>query len=166
MVNIKLTNVNYICASNSERRPMQLCSVKDSVFSSYIVHQIHRPYGKFYLFESYVVSEIEEGVVFGSLQAYDIFALLMEFYDGIKRPMRFVYLSNRIYSYSTKPVDWLDFKFMGVYMIGYGIVDNRERAVQNASIEKNFVPCEIDVFENLSKAINWSMDLQLQWDSN
>lgn len=42
---------------------MQLCSVKDSFISNYIIHQIHRPYGSFYLFDSYVVSEINEGVM-------------------------------------------------------------------------------------------------------
>jgi len=160
-INKHLTYVNYICAIKFGGKFMQLCSVKDSYFSEYIIHQIHRPYGKFYLFESYVVSEIEEGVVFGGMETLDIFTYLTEFYDGIKRPTQFVYISNRINSFAVKPVDWLNFAFMGAYMIGYCIVDDSSRARERASLEEKFVPSSFAVFNNLELAIRWSFAIYM-----
>ena len=139
---------------------MPLYSIKESDYSPYILHKIHRPYANFYLFDNFVVSEVCEGAVFGGMEALDIFLLLMEFYDGVKRPMEFVYLSNRVNSYSTRPVDWLDFKFMDQYLKGYGIIDDRIRAEQSAYLEKQFVPCEFKHFRDLESAAQWAVELQ------
>ncbi|BAO54584.1 hypothetical protein [Nonlabens marinus] len=139
---------------------MPLYSIKESDYSQYILHKIHRPYADFYLFDNFVVSEVHEGAIFGGMEALDIFSLLMEFYDGVKRSMEFVYLSNRVNSYSTRPVDWLDFKFMDQYLKGYGIIDDRVRAEQNAFLEKQFVPCKFQFFNNLETAVQWAVELQ------
>jgi hypothetical protein len=138
---------------------MPLIPVKESVYTDYIKHEVQRPYGTFYFFESYLISEIDEGIVFSGKEAIDIFNIALEFYDGNKRPEQFVYLSNRINNYSVKPVDWLDFDYMGSLMVGYGIVDDRKRAKLNAQIEEQFVPCEFGVFDDLTPAIIWAIDV-------
>jgi len=145
---------------------MRLRSVKDSIFSEYIIHNIKRPYGCYYLLENCVVSEISEGVIFSGLEALDIFTSLTEFYNGIKRPKEFIYISNRVNCYSVKPVDWLDFEFIKSHMIGYAIVDNRPRAHFNASFEQQFVPCESNLFSDLVPAVQWAMELHTRTNSN
>lgn len=145
---------------------MQLCSVKDSLFSNYIIHSIHRPYGCFYFFEYYVVSEIYEGVVFTGLQGLDIFTHITEFYDGIKRSKHFILISNRVNRYCVKPVDWLDFQFLDRFMVGYAIVDNTPRAHYAASFEQQFLNCESQVFPELMSAMRWSTQLHTKFDLN
>ena len=139
---------------------MRLPAVKETEFSKYIIHEIHRPYGTFYLFEKFIVSEVFEGVVFGALEALDLFTLLMEFYDGIKRPKSFVFLSNRLNSYSIKPVDWLDFEFMNPYLLGYGIIDISPLAQEKVALEKKFLPFNAKLFRDLETAIGWTVELQ------
>lgn len=145
---------------------MRLVSIKESIFSKYIIHEINRPYGNFYLFDSCVVSEINEGVVFSSLEALDIFTYLTEFYNGIKRPRHFVYISNRINCYSVKPVDWLNYKFMERYMIAYGVVDNRDRAQEHIAFEKQFMFCSLELFQDLDTAGRWGVEVHQSFRLN
>lgn len=140
--------------------------IKESIFSNFILKEINRPYGNFYLLDSYVISEINEGAAFGTTEAADILPLLIDFYDGIRRPSKFVYLSNRVFSYAAKPADGLKFKHLEDSIAGYGIVDHRPRSRQNAILEQKFVPCEFDVFDELKQAVRWSLQIQQRLNLN
>ncbi|WP_194851789.1 hypothetical protein [Nonlabens antarcticus] len=139
---------------------MQLCTVTETVFSNQVIQKIERPYGDIYLFESYVVSEVKEGIIFGSAEFIDTFTYLMDFYDGIKRQNHFVYICNRCHSFSVKLIEWLEFEFMSSFMVGFAIVDDRPMALKGAELEKRFVPCNFDLFEDLPSAVEWAVQTQ------
>ncbi|AZQ43385.1 hypothetical protein [Nonlabens ponticola] len=134
-------------------------SIKDSIYYENVIREITLECGDFYFFESHLVSEIHEGVLFGGEEALDIFSEAISFYNGTDRPKHFVYISNRVNDYSLRPVDWLQFKFMNRFMKGFATVDNRPRAAQNAMLLEKFVPSKFKLFANMSDAMIWAIDI-------
>ncbi len=131
--------------------------LKDSIFYRQANSELAYDFGSFYLFDSFVVSEINEDVIFswdkhGKKVTEDI-ANLYE-----QNGKRIVFISNRINSYSVIPSDWLKFYKHSYKLKAYGIVSYTKTGFFNAVLEELFVSASFKRFTSLENAILWAKD--------
>ncbi|AZQ43384.1 hypothetical protein [Nonlabens ponticola] len=132
-----------------------MISVSESVFKDDILEVLTFPFGKFYLFRNFIVSEVNEDVVFSSKQAQLVLDASLEFYEKLGDLSKKVYIANRINAYSVKPLGWLKFTFLTERLYGYAVVTNTSGGFTNAILESTFVPVEFKSFTELVDAIQW-----------
>lgn len=132
--------------------------VEDSQLAQKILKKLSLPYGSFYFFEHFIVSEINEDVVFTWELAQPVINEAVEFYDN--RGSKIIYLSNRIYRYSVKPVDWLKFFSYSFQLRGYAVISMSSIARRNGKLESLFIPSKFNTFDNIDDAVNWAHELQ------
>lgn len=133
--------------------------VEDSRFYRKALQVINRPFGTFYLFESFVVGEIKEGVLFSwEHQAKELVEYLSDLYDQNGKGL--VYISNRVHQYSINPSDWLKFYKEKYHLCGYAVVNYRNtNGVINSIFEKLFMRNKIQSFNSLENAVYWATEL-------
>lgn len=134
-----------------------MISIKDSVFYSEVLKEVNLPYGDFYFFDGFVVSEIFEDVVFSWEEAKPVIYEVTNFYNTDGRDI--VYLSNRINDYSVKPVDWLNFASFSFKLNGYGVINDRKAGLLNSKLESLFVKSKFKSFTALTDALQWAAEL-------
>lgn len=125
------------------------------------IKELNYSFGNYYLFEGYVIAEINEDVVYsweehGKIVTQDISNL----YDN--NGSKLIYITNRVNPYNVKPTDWLNFFKNSNSLKGYGIVSYSKASFQTAILEKLFVKCNILRFVSLSSAISWAKELTLE----
>ena len=133
--------------------------VKDSRFYRQALQVINRPFGTFYLFESFVIGEVNEGVLFSwEHQAKEIVEYLSDLYDQDGKEL--VYISNRVHQYSINPSDWLKFYKAKFHLCGYAVVNyGSTNGVINSIFEKLFMRNKIQNFNSLENAVYWAKEL-------
>ena len=132
--------------------------LENTSFYKEAFNEILFPFGTFYLFDTFIVSEIKEGIVMnwedhGKIVAEEICHL----YDT--NGANIVYLSNRIYPYALKPTDWIKYFRLGYKLKGYGIINSNKTAYPNGLLEKLFIPSKVKRFHSLENAIHWARSL-------
>jgi len=132
--------------------------VEDSELALEILKKLSLPYGNFYFFEHFIVSEINEDVLFTWELAQPIINEAVEFYNN--KGSKIIYISNRIHKYSVKPVDWLKFVSYCFQLKGYAVVSSSSIARRNGKLESLFVPSKFSTFHNINEAVKWALDLQ------
>ena len=80
--------------------------VEDSEYIHFEHEEIILPFGNFYFFEKFVVSELNEGVHFDWDRVKILSDIIVSHYG---RRQDLVYISNRVNSYSIEPQSWLKF---------------------------------------------------------
>lgn len=124
-------------------------------------HKIEKPFGYFYFFENFIISEIHEGVHFDLKKIEIVSEEVLRFYKdpNKKGPTNLVYISNRINSYSLDPNSWpkVETKF-GINHTRI-IVTYNNWAFTNALIEKMFSKGLIKCYQTLDDAITWTLSL-------
>lgn len=136
-----------------------MISIKETEFYSEVRKVISVPYGDFYLFDHFVVSEIHEGVTFSwEEHAKPIVLAISEYYNNTGGHI--VYISNRINNYSVKPVDWLLFFKYSFKLAGYAIISNSEKGFLNAKLESLFIRSKFKAFDNFYDAVQWAAAIQ------
>ncbi len=129
--------------------------LKKSIFYREAIQLVEKPYGKFYLFDTFIVSEINEGVVFTwDGHGKNLSAQFEELYE--QNGSNLVYISNRINSYSIKPNDWIKFFKSNYSFKAYGAVNYRKQSLFSLAIEKLFFNKEIQSFATIDDAIIWA----------
>ena len=132
-----------------------MLSLKETQFYADVLKELNYPFATVYIFEGYVISEINEGVVFSwedhaKKMTKDIASFAKT--DG----SNLVYLSHRINSYSIKPMDWLNFYKNSFSLKGYGVVGYNSFSFVNTVIENLFFSKKIRRFNDLETAILWA----------
>jgi len=107
--------------------------------------------GTYYFFDGFIISEINQGVVFTWEDSLELLSIARDYY-GENLPI--CYISNRINRYAVKPTDWLKFN-RNNRLNGYCIVTYNEQGWVNALIEKLFVRSRMQRFKNLYEAVEW-----------
>lgn len=107
-------------------------------------------YGTFYFFENFIISEINEGVLFDWELAKEVIDVALNYYG--ENP-RIGYISNRVNSYSLKPQDWLKFFGARHTLTSFAIVDPKSQS--STLLEKLFFRSLIQKFDNLNDAAAW-----------
>ena len=127
--------------------------VEDTVLKAIIREKHSLNYGTFYFFDDFVISEINEGVVFDWDKAIEVIELGERFY-GVKN-YKANYISNRIHDYSVKPQDWLKFFKLDKQFKTFTVVSYRKLGFINLQIERLFYRHTIHSFDNLLQAVNY-----------
>ena len=127
--------------------------VEESKYKLIYKHKILEPYGTFYLFDGYVISEINEGVHFNWELAEQVIEKVYDFYGT--RDIKVSYISNRINSYSLYPQDWLRFYKERHQLVCYAIVAYNRIGLMNVILEKIFSQTRIRKFNHLDEAVEW-----------
>ncbi|WNH09662.1 hypothetical protein [Thalassobellus suaedae] len=131
-----------------------MISIKETSLYSEILKEFNYPFGNISIFDGFVVSEINRGVVFnwdnhGKLITEDISCFLGTNGNDI------VYVSNRIHSYSLVASDWLKFFKHSYLLKSYLVVSNDKIKILNSMVESLFFNDKIKRFNSLYAAINF-----------
>jgi len=127
-------------------------TIKDSNLAYEIEDIYVSPYGNFFFFNNFIVSEIHEGVDFTWKTAQETLKAMKKHYGD--RPV--TYISNRIHEYSVRPQDWSKFVEANYKFSAYLIVSYNKRNWLNALLEKSFINTKVERFRGLKDAINWA----------
>lgn len=128
--------------------------IEDSKYINLSHTKISLPFGNFYFFEYFLISEVNEGVHFTWDQGMKVFDLAKKHYG---ENGKVAYISNRIYSYSLHAQDWL--KFFNKYnnIDALAIITYSKIGLMNIVLEKIFSKVPIKKFQSLEGAIDWVM---------
>ncbi|SRX75953.1 hypothetical protein [Aequorivita antarctica] len=106
--------------------------------------------GMVYFYENIVVFEAKEGIIMSYKTGFSILLKGLN-YLGAKP---WVYLSNRVHSYSIKP---MDYKYLNKVptLRAVGVVNYYELGHSNAELEAKFCKKPFQMFDNLTEAVVW-----------
>lgn len=138
--------------------------IEDSKYKFSYRHKIAEPFGNFYLFDNYVISEINEGVHFNWELAKGVIEQVYDYYGT--RDIRVSYISNRVHSYSLHPQDWLRFYKERHQLEAFAVVVHNKIGLMNVILEKLFSQTRIRKFHFLEDAVNWIEALKSQEKEN
>lgn len=82
---------------------------------------------------------------------------LFEHYD---KNFQIGYISNRVNSYSTDPLQWVKVNAEHNFILASAIVIYNDFSFINATIEKNFSNKSIKRCDTLDQAINWILNIK------
>ncbi|MFI1745847.1 hypothetical protein [Thalassobellus sediminis] len=131
-----------------------MVSVKNTYIYSEIIKEFNYPFGDIFIFDGFIISEINRGVVFnwdnhGKIITEDISCFLGTNGNDL------VYISNRINSYSLVASDWLKFFKHSYFLKSYLVVSTDKIKTLNSMIESLFFKDRIKRFNSLYAAINF-----------
>jgi hypothetical protein len=114
-------------------------------------------FGEFYLFETFFISEIYEGVHFDWDKVEDLIMNLIDFYG---EDIKLGYISNRVNSYSIDPYTWVKIENTYDFIVASAIVSYNHISLMNTKIEKLFSKKSIKACDSLEEAIKWIRNLK------
>jgi hypothetical protein len=109
--------------------------------------------GRFLYYENFSIAEVSEGVHLSPEKMQKLLRIAEDVYGD---DIPFVYISNRIHSYSIDPLGYYEAIKMFPNLKGYAIVSQNNRLRTLAVLEKLFIKKPVRVFENLEKAVTWA----------
>lgn len=116
--------------------------------------KVSEPFGDFYIFEKFVISEIAEGVHFDWDKAQVLIKHTYEFFGS--KDLQINYISNRIHSYSVNAQDWLKFYKARHTVARVAIVAYEEKGLLSVQLEKMFTKSNYQTFNTLETAVQWA----------
>jgi hypothetical protein len=137
-----------------------MISIKHTDFYNEVLKVLNYKFGNVFIFDGFVISEINEGVSFSwESHAELIVKDVTDFTqcDG----SNIVYISHRIYSYSLVPTDWLKFFRNSFELKGYGVIGYHKMSFVNTVIENLFFKKKIRRFNSLNSAIQWAKSFDI-----
>ena len=130
-----------------------MVSVKETDFFKEVVKVFNYPFGNVYVFDGFVVSELNQGGTIGWEQTKLIVDDVTRFFNS--KGENVIYISNRINSYSVIATDWLKFFKQRYTLKAYCVVSENQSGILNLMIEKLFFKNKIKHFEDIYTAINF-----------
>ncbi|WP_246067730.1 hypothetical protein [Changchengzhania lutea] len=109
-------------------------------------------FGDFYLCDTFVVSELHDGIHFDWSKVTEVAEGLFHFYG---ENMQLGYISNRVNSYSLEPQSWSKVQDEYSIIVASAIVSYNNLTYMNATLEKQFSKKSIKRCTSLEVAINW-----------
>lgn len=106
------------------------------------------------LYENYLVVVMNEGINLTPDHNQVLAELSESHYNG--RP--FVYITNRVNSYSVDPKIYFETAKIQ-NLKGFAVVSKNYKAKSNAEIEKMFFNKPFEIFSTLEDAVNWVEDI-------
>ncbi|WP_103864999.1 STAS/SEC14 domain-containing protein [Aquimarina sp. I32.4] len=108
--------------------------------------------GTVYFYQNYVVTEIKEGMLLNYEKAGQLLLLGKEYYGN---NVPFVYISNRIHSYSFEPTDHFKSTELFPNLKGYAVITHNVIGNKIAELEQAFLNTPTQIFDSLEEAIIW-----------
>ena len=132
-----------------------MLSLKETQFYTEVLKELNYPFANIYIFNGFVISEINEGVVFSWKDHAQRIVHDVSSFTG-NNGSDIVYISHRINSYSLKPMDWLHFFKDSFNLKSYGVVGYNSLSFFNTVIENQFFKKKITRFKDLESAMQWA----------
>jgi len=131
-----------------------LKKLRDTPYFYKAIHEINFSFGDFYLFDTFVVGEIREDILFSWKEhGKQLAEELSSLYGNNGKDL--VYISNRVHDYSVIPLDWKKFHKFSYGLKAYGIISYTKTGFFNAMIERMFVKTKLRWFNSLDDALKW-----------
>ncbi|WP_308992830.1 hypothetical protein QLS71_015790 [Mariniflexile litorale] len=131
---------------------------EESNYSKLSHYKLVKPFGTFYFLETFIISELNDGVHFDWEMIKDAMSELINFYGN---DIKLVYISNRVNSYSMNPQTWITVAQDYDIIVANAIVTYNKMAYMNAKLEKKYTNMNINHFLTLDEAINWALKFTL-----
>ncbi|MBQ4820308.1 hypothetical protein [Aquimarina sp. MMG016] len=112
--------------------------------------------GSFYFYENFIIGEVGEGMSLDFESGNKLYQLIDTHY---KKKVPYVYISNRIHSYSFTPTRLYGASEHFPNLKGYAIVTYDTINNKVAQLEKKFSDIPTSLFNNLGDAILWAEEL-------
>lgn len=109
--------------------------------------------GRFVFYKNISISEVSEGTHVTFEKVADMLQIAQSVYGN---DVPFVYISNRIHSYSIDPLGYYEAIKLFPNLKAYAIVSQNNRRRTLAVLEKLFMKKPIRVFDDLEKAYEWA----------
>jgi hypothetical protein len=136
-------------------------SVKQTDLYQEVLKEFNYSFGTVYIFNGFVVSEINQGVNFSwNNHAKPIIEDVACYLGTDGRDI--VYISNRINSYAVVALDWLKFFKNNYYLRGYYVVSSNNIGYLNLLIEELFFKNKIKNFDSIYAAVNTAKQANLE----
>lgn len=120
-------------------------------------HKVKFDFGEFYLFEHFVISELNEGIHFDWEKIQEVTGMSIDYYGDNPK---IGYISNRIHSYSMEPPLWLNFIRDYNFIVATAIVSYNDFNYLNATMEKHFFKSSLKRCVSIDEAIEWMLNLE------
>ena len=133
--------------------------IESSKYKTLYRFKISEPFGNFYIFDDYIISEINQGVHFNWELAEIVIEQVYEYYGS--RDIKVSYISNRVNSYSLYPQDWLRFYKERHHLEAFAIVAYNKIGLMNVILEKLFSQTRIRKFRDLDEAVSWVKEINM-----
>lgn len=130
-----------------------MISIRETDLYNEVLKEFNYSFGNVFVFEGFVVSEMNRGVVVSWENAKLIIDDVVSSLNT--RGEDLIYITNRINSYSVVAADWLKFFKQSYSLKAYCIVSDNKMSSLNLMIEKLFFQNKIKHFSNLYAAINF-----------
>ncbi|TYP72154.1 hypothetical protein [Aquimarina intermedia] len=132
--------------------------LKDTIFYQEAIQEINYDFGNYYLFETFVIGEVNEDVVYTwKHHGKKVVEELSHIYDNNGKNL--VYITNRVNAYSVVPSDWINFFRLSYSLRAYAVVSNNPTTLFNSALEKLFMRSRMKKFKSLEEAIVWAKNL-------
>ena len=107
--------------------------------------------GMVYFYDNIVVFEAKEGIIMSYKTGFSILLKGLNYLG----PKRWVLISNRVHSYSIKP---MDYKYLNKVptLRAVGVVNYSEVGHSNAQLEAKLCKKPFQMFDDLTEAVIWS----------
>ncbi|NAS30089.1 hypothetical protein GTQ40_03820 [Flavobacteriaceae bacterium R38] len=116
-------------------------------------------FGNVYFLSNILISEYTEGYTIGYKNVQEFLHIAEDFYGD---HTDLVYLSNRVNSYSVKPLDWIKIKNKYKNLKSIGIVHYNKLGKRFLNVEKLFCPLPISDFYSLDEAVAWAANILIE----
>jgi hypothetical protein len=136
-------------------------SIKQTGLYPEVLKEFNYSFGTVYVFNGFVVSEINQGVNFSWKNHAKVIIEDVSGYLGTDGS-DIVYISNRIHSYAVVALDWLKFFKNNYYLRGYYVVTASNFGHLNLLIEELFFKNKIKNFDSIYTAVNWAKQVNVE----
>lgn len=107
-----------------------------------------------HIYDNYLIVIMKEGIIIKPAHN-QVLVNVVETYYNYKR---FVYISNRLHSYSVDPAVYFETSKIE-NLAGFAVVSKDFKAKSNAEIEKLFLDKPFEIFSTIDDAVNWGISL-------
>ena len=128
--------------------------IEDSIYVNLEHEEVILPFGNFYFFKNFVVSELNEGVHFDWKKVKILSDIMIIHYGDVDH---LYYVSNRVNSYSIEPQSWIKFDKKYNLIKDTGIIAYDNRSGLSVVLERLFSKGSIKKFRSLKKAMEWAL---------
>lgn len=119
-----------------------------------MIHYYNMHDGEVFVFDEFLICQIEEGVNITPEHTEVLNQIIKKHFQG----KNLVYISNRVNSYSVDPITYKETEIIP-NLIAIAIVPDNETMKKNAQYERYFYGKSFEIYDNLSKAIEWSHEI-------
>ncbi|HCY82643.1 MAG TPA: hypothetical protein DHV22_14155 [Xanthomarina gelatinilytica] len=116
-----------------------------------MLHYYNYPETEIFVFDEFLICQIREGAEIHPEYNNKLNEVIQKHFSG----KNMVYISNRVNSYSVNPLTYVHTEKIP-NLLAIAMIPETELMKKNAKFERDFFDKPYEIFDNLSKAIEWA----------